>query len=54
MWINLRASFVANFPLITIAINVWFVLLTAYVAAVTAVYASRALFAWGIDGMAPR
>lgn len=52
-WINLLASFVANSPLITIGINLWFVLLTAYVAAVTAVYASRAVFAWGIDGMAP-
>jgi amino acid transporter len=52
-WINLLASFVANSPIVTIAVNLWFVLLTAYVAAVTAVYASRAVFAWGIDGMAP-
>ncbi len=54
VWINLLASFVANSPIVTIAVNVWFVLLTAYVAATTGVYASRALFAWGIDGMAPR
>lgn len=54
VWINLLASFVANSPIITIAINVWFVVLTAYVAATTGVYASRAIFAWGIDGMAPK
>ena len=53
-FINFLASFVANSPIVTIAINLWFVLLMAYVAAVTGVYASRSIFAWGIDGMAPR
>ena len=54
VFINFLASFVANSPIVTIAINLWFVLLTAYVAGVTGVYASRSIFAWGIDGMAPR
>lgn len=53
-YISLLASVLANNPLLTVVINLWFVILTPLVAGTTIVYASRALFAWSIDGMAPK
>ena len=39
--------------LLTLIINLTITILIIYVAASTAIYATRAIFAWGIDGMAP-
>jgi amino acid transporter len=52
-WINSLASIMADNILLTIIINVSVTILTMYVAASTAVYATRGLLAWGVDGMAP-
>jgi amino acid transporter len=52
-WLNSLASIMADNILLTIIINVSFLILTMYVAASTAIYATRGLMAWGIDGMAP-
>lgn len=52
-WLSMLASITGNNLLLTILINLSFVILTVYVAAVTAVYASRGYLAWALDGMAP-
>ncbi len=52
-WLTMIASIMADNILLTIIINLSVVILTTYVAASTAIYATRGLLAWGIDGMAP-
>jgi APA family basic amino acid/polyamine antiporter len=52
-WLNSLASIMADNILLTIIINVSVTILTMYVAASTAIYATRGLLAWGVDGMAP-
>lgn len=52
-WISLIASVMANNPILTIIINLSALIMTAYVGASTAIYGTRGLLAWGIDGMAP-
>jgi amino acid transporter len=52
-WLNSLASIMADNILLTIIINVSVMILTMYVAASTAIYATRGLLAWGVDGMAP-
>jgi len=53
VWLNGLASIMADNILLTIIINVSVTILTIYVAASTAIYATRGMLAWGIDGMAP-
>ena len=53
VWFSLLASIVANNVLLTVLINVWFIVLSLALPAATMIYASRAFFAWSIDGMAP-
>jgi amino acid transporter len=52
-WISNLASVMANNVLLTIIINFAVIVMTTYVAASTAIYGTRGLLAWGIDGMAP-
>jgi len=52
-WLTTLASIMADNILLTIVINLSVLILTTYVAASTAIYATRGLLAWGIDGMAP-
>jgi len=52
-WLNGLVSIMADNILLTIIINVSILILTMFVAASTAIYATRGLLAWGIDGMAP-
>lgn len=52
-WLTMLASVMADNVLLTIIINLSVVILTTYVAASTAIYATRGVLAWGIDGMAP-
>ncbi len=52
-WITTLASIMADNVLLTIIINLSTVIMTVYVAASTAIYGTRGLLAWGIDGMAP-
>jgi amino acid transporter len=52
-WLTMLASVLADNILLTIIISLSALILTTYVAASTAIYATRGLLAWGIDGMAP-
>jgi amino acid transporter len=52
-WISLIGSILADNPLLTIMINLSALIMTAYIGASTAIYGTRGLLAWGIDGMAP-
>ena len=52
-WLTTLVSIMADNILITIVVNLSALILTTYVAASTAIYATRSLLAWGIDGMAP-
>jgi amino acid transporter len=52
-WLTMLASVMADNIVLTIIINLSVLILTTYVAASTAIYATRGLLAWGIDGMAP-
>lgn len=52
-WISTLASVMADNVLLTIIINFAVIVMTTYVAASTAIYGTRGLLAWGIDGMAP-
>jgi len=52
-WISTLASVMADNILLTIIINLAAIIMTTYVAASTAIYGTRGLLAWGIDGMAP-
>jgi amino acid transporter len=52
-WISTLASVMADNILLTIIINFGVIVMTTYVAASTAIYGTRGLLAWGIDGMAP-
>lgn len=53
-WISTLASVMADNILLTIIINFAALVMTTYVAASTAIYGTRGLLAWGIDGMAPQ
>ncbi|MCK4726613.1 MAG: APC family permease, partial [Anaerolineales bacterium] len=52
-WISTLASVMADNILLTLIINIGVIIMTTYVAAATAIYGTRGLLAWGIDGMAP-
>jgi amino acid transporter len=52
-WLTLLASIMADNILLTVVINLTAVIMITYVAASTAIYATRGLLAWGIDGMGP-
>lgn len=52
-WLTALASVMGGNILLTLIINLTITILIIYVAASTAIYATRAIFAWGIDGMAP-
>jgi amino acid transporter len=52
-WISTLASVMADNLLLTMIINFAAIIMTTYVAASTAIYGTRGLLAWGIDGMAP-
>jgi amino acid transporter len=52
-WITTLASIMADNILLTIIIQLSALLLMILTAAVDAIYATRAMLAWGIDGLAP-
>lgn len=52
-WLTTLTTVMADNILLTLIICVSITLMTVYLIAVAAVYATRALLAWGIDGMAP-
>ena len=52
-WLNLLASIAANNWLLTILMNLYVLLLIPYAGGAGALYSSRALMAWGLDGVAP-
>ena len=52
-WLNLLASIATNNPLLTILMNLYVLLLIPYAGGAGALYSSRALMAWGLDGVAP-
>jgi len=52
-WLTLLTSVMADNVVLTVIINATAVILITYVAASTAIYATRGLLAWGIDGMGP-
>lgn len=51
--VNGTASLLANNPILTILINLWVILIIPFALGSNIIYGSRALFAWGIDGVAP-
>jgi len=52
-WLNLLASIATNNWLLTILLNLYVLLLIPYAGGAGALYSSRALMAWGLDGVAP-
>lgn len=52
-FINSLASILAANPLLTILMNLWVILIIPYALGSNILYASRALLAWSIDGVAP-
>jgi amino acid transporter len=52
-WLNLLASIAANNALMTVLMNLYVLLLIPFAGGAGALYASRALMAWGLDGIAP-
>jgi amino acid transporter len=52
-WLNLLAAIATNNPLLTILINLYVLLLIPYAGGAGALYTSRGLMAWGLDGVAP-
>jgi amino acid transporter len=51
--LNSTASILANNPILTVLINLWVILIIPFALGSNIIYGSRALFAWGIDGIAP-
>ncbi len=52
-WANVFAAIAGGSPVLTVIINLWVLLLIPYAAGTAAIYASRAMFAWGLDGLGP-
>lgn len=52
-WLNLLASIATNSWLLTILLNLYVLLLIPYAGGAGALYSSRALMAWSLDGVAP-
>jgi amino acid transporter len=52
-FINSLASILVGNPLLTILMNLWVILIIPYALGSNIIYASRALLAWSIDGIAP-
>jgi len=50
-WISTLGSVMADNPLLTIIISLSALIMTTYVGASTAIYGTRGLLAWGIDGI---
>jgi amino acid transporter len=53
-FLNNFAAVLANNPLMTILVNLWVVLVIPFALGSNVIYGSRAMFAWGLDGVAPR
>lgn len=52
-FINSLASILAANPVLTIVMNLWVILIIPYALGSNILYASRALLAWSLDGVAP-
>jgi amino acid transporter len=52
-WVNLLASVAGGSPILTVLFNLYVLLLIPYAGAAGLVYSSRALMAWGLDGIGP-
>ena len=52
-FLNNFAAILANNPLLTVILSLWVVLVIPYALGSNVIYGSRALFAWGLDGVAP-
>ncbi|HYA00584.1 MAG TPA: APC family permease [Candidatus Binatia bacterium] len=52
-YVNATASILAGNWFLTIIINLWVILIIPYALGSNVIYASRALLAWAIDGVAP-
>jgi amino acid transporter len=52
-FLNNFAAILANNPLLTIILNLWVILVIPYALGSNVIYGSRAMFAWGLDGVAP-
>lgn len=52
-WATVFAAIAGGNPVLTVIINLWVLLLIPYAAGTAAIYASRAMFAWGLDGLGP-
>jgi amino acid transporter len=46
-------SILSGSPVLTVLVNLWFVVLSLLLPGACMIYASRCMFAWGIDGTAP-
>jgi amino acid transporter len=51
--VNVFATILANNPLLTILMSLWILLGLFFQVVVGAIYTTRAILAWGIDGMVP-
>ncbi|HYM96456.1 MAG TPA: APC family permease [Candidatus Sulfotelmatobacter sp.] len=52
-YLNNFAAILSNNPLMTVLMSFWVVLVIPYALGSNVIYGSRALFAWGLDGVAP-
>jgi amino acid transporter len=53
-FLNVFASILANNPILTILISLWVVFVIPFALGSNVIYSSRAMLAWGLDGVAPR
>ncbi len=52
-FLNVFASILANNPILTILISLWVVFVIPFALGSNVIYSSRAMLAWGLDGVAP-
>src|SRR5579864_340829 len=52
-YLNNFAAILANNPVMTVLVSLWVVLVIPYALGSNVIYGSRAIFAWGLDGVAP-
>jgi amino acid transporter len=53
-FLNVFASILGNNPVLTILISLWVVFVIPFALGSNVIYSSRAMLAWGLDGVAPR
>ena len=54
VWVPLLTSILGGSTILSVVINLWYIVLSMMLPAAVAIYASRVMLAWSVDGMAPQ